>query len=173
MDKIHTSSQSGDWETPKSMVERLSHFFYWDLDVCASRPNVCENFFSPEDDGLAQDWHGLCWMNPSYGKKRKIGDWIAKARKQGTTYEDTTVVCLLPARTGTHWWHDNVPYADYVVFVEGRLRFDLPGGEEAPHSAGFPSALVVFGKLNTSQKLALSLWGWALEVMPHARQPRN
>jgi len=173
MDKIHTSSAHGDYESPKDMIERLSYFFDWDLDVCAERPNVCKNFFTREDDGLSRDWLGLCWMNPPYGKKRRIGDWIAKAREQGAIYGDTTVVCLLPARTGTRWWHDNVPYANFVVFIEGRLRFDLPGGEAAPHSAGFPSAFVVFGKLNATQKAALSLYGWALEVMPHASKPRN
>lgn len=164
MDKVHTMSTHGDWETPKRMVDRLAPFFYWDLDVCADRPNVCDNYFSREDDALNREWHGLCWMNPPYGKKRRIGDWIVWARKQGAK-PDTTVVCLLPARTGTHWWHDNIPYADFVVFIEGRLKFDLPGGEESPNSAGFPSALVVFGKLVAVQKIVLSTYGWALEVV--------
>jgi len=137
MDKIHTLSTHGDWETPKSMVKKLAPFFYWDLDVCADRPNVCENFFSREDGALDREWHGLCYCNPPYGKKRGINLWIAKARAEGAK-EGTTVVCLLPARTSTRWWHDNVPYADYVVFVEGRLRFDLPGGEEAPRGSPPP-----------------------------------
>jgi len=174
MDKIHTSSTHGDWETPKRMVERLSPFFLWDLDVCAERPNVCARYFTREQNGLKQEWHGLCFMNPPYGKKRRIGDWIAKARTEGAK-ECTTAVCLLPARTGTRWWHDNVPYADFIVFVEGRLKFDLPGGEEALHSAGFPSVFVVFGKLVTMQKTVLSTYGWALEMADreNARKSRN
>ena len=164
MDKIYTSSTHGDWETPKEMVEKLNPFFLWDLDACADRPNICSNYFSRDDNSLSRQWGpGLIYCNPPYSKKRGINLWIEKARKEGAK-EGTTVVCLLPARTGTHWWHDNIPYADYIVFIEGRLRFDLPGGKEAPYSAGFPSALVVFGKLVTAQRLVLSTYGWALEM---------
>ena len=172
MDKIHTLSTHGDWETPKEMVDKLSSFFLWDLDVCAERPNVCTRYFTREQDGLKWEWHGLCWMNPPYGKKRKINLWIEKARKEGAK-EGTAVVCLLPARTGTHWWQDNVPYADFVVFIDGRLRFDLPGGEKAPNSAGFPSALVVFGKLLTIHKVVLSTYGWALEMADRKNASRS
>lgn len=49
------------------------------------------------------------------------------------------VVCLLPSRTDTRWWHNYVMRAAEIRFVEGRLKF---GG--ASSGAPFPSAVVVF-----------------------------
>jgi site-specific DNA-methyltransferase (adenine-specific) len=48
------------------------------------------------------------------------------------------VVCLVPARTDTRWWHTYVTRGE-VEFLPGRLRF---GG--AGNGAPFPSAVVVF-----------------------------
>jgi len=56
--------------------------------------------------------------------------------------EGATVVCLVPARTDTSWWHDFVqPYAE-VRFIRGRIKFS---GTDT--SAPFPSALAVFRQL--------------------------
>jgi len=67
------------------------------------------------------------------------------------------VVCLVPARTDTRWWHDNVSHAALVVFIKGRLRFG-----EAKTSAPFPSAFVVFGDgLSESQINKLAGYGIA------------
>jgi hypothetical protein len=50
-----------------------------------------------------------------------------------------TVVCLIPARTDTRWWHQYASHAREIRFVKGRLKF---GGHA--NSAPFPSAVVVF-----------------------------
>jgi len=49
------------------------------------------------------------------------------------------VVCLVPARTDTTWWHDTIIQHD-VRFLRGRLKFG-----NSKNSAPFPSALVVMG----------------------------
>lgn len=161
MDEIHTSSKRSDYETPPWLVADLRTIFDFDLDVCASRPNVCETFFSPDDDGLSKPWRGLVWCNPPYGRHEHIERWTFKARI-AAQWPDCTVIGLLPARTGTRWWHESVPYADLCVFVKGRLRFHLPGGEPAPHSAGFPSALVVWVDLSRPQIKKPASYGWAV-----------
>lgn len=48
------------------------------------------------------------------------------------------VVCLLPARTDTAWWHDYCMRGE-VRFLRGRLKFG-----NSKNSAPFPSALVIF-----------------------------
>ena len=58
--------------------------------------------FPPEIDGLQQLWRGKCWMNPPYG--RDIGLWMAKAYR--SSLKGATVVCLVPSRTDTRWWHE-------------------------------------------------------------------
>ena len=83
---------------------------------------------------LKQDWSGVCWCNPPYG--RQIGKWVEKAAKS-----HATVVMLLPARTDTKWFHDYcLPYGE-IEFLRGRLKF---GGCE--YNAPFPSMVVVFGE---------------------------
>ena len=161
MDSIHTSSKRSDYESPPDLIADLKTVFPFDLDACASRPNVCEVFFSPDDNGLEQVWRGLVFLNPPYGRHCHIDRWVWKARL-AAQWPDCTVVALLPARTGTRWWHETVPHASLCVFVKGRLRFHLPGGEPAPHSAGFPSALVAWGDLGLAQVSKLASYGWSV-----------
>jgi len=73
-------------------------------------------------------------MNPPYG--REIGAWMKKALQ--SSKDGATVVCLVPARTDTAWWHDYAINGD-IEFIRGRLKF---GGQK--NSAPFPSAVVTF-----------------------------
>lgn len=131
------SSETDQWSTPQDLFDELDAEFGFQLDVCADQANAkCERYFTEEDDGLAQDWTGTCWMNPPYGEV--IGDWVAKAK--AAAEQGATVVCLVPARVDTSWWWDNCRYGE-IRFLKGRLRF---GGAET--SAPFPSAVVIFGR---------------------------
>ena len=137
---VHFSSKKHDWATPWPLFRELNaRFGPCELDVCATARNAkCGNFFSPEEDGLRQVWHGVCWMNPPYG--REIGRWIAKAVGEVQVGNAERVVCLVPARTDTAWWHELVIRYGEIHFLRGRVRF-----EGAEHAAPFPSAIVVFG----------------------------
>jgi phage N-6-adenine-methyltransferase len=161
---IHFSSEKDTWETPQGFFDELNKKYHFTLDPCCLESSAkCKKFYTPEDDGLAQNWIGeTVFMNPPYGDPiqpckpkctRKlcakrgfhsdqyepgIIDWMAKAYVEGLM-PLTTVVCLVPARTDTRWWHD---YAmkGRIEFIKGRLKF---GG--AKTGAPFPSAIVVFG----------------------------
>lgn len=50
------SSSKMDWETPQALFDKLDDEFGFNTD-----------------DGLKQDWHGVCWMNPPYGKRSPNG----------------------------------------------------------------------------------------------------
>jgi phage N-6-adenine-methyltransferase len=131
------SSKTDMWATPQSFFDRLNDVYNFETDVCALPGNAkCARFFTPEQNGLAQEWRGVCWMNPPYG--REIGSWVAKAH-ESSERNGATIVCLLPARVDTKWWHDYCANAAEVHFVKGRLKFG-----EATDSAPFPSAVVVF-----------------------------
>lgn len=134
---VHFSSATDVWATPQGLFDELNAEFGFSLDVCALPDNAkCSNFYTPEQDGLQQPWVGTCWMNPPYG--RHIGKWVRKARLSAR--DGAVVVCLVPARTDTQWWHQHVTKATEVRFIQGRLRFG-----NAQSSAPFPSAIVVFG----------------------------
>lgn len=131
------TSETDLWETPQDFFDELNKEFNFEIDVCALPENAkCVKFYTPRDDGLQQKWEGVCWMNPPYG--RKIGMWIRKAYH--SSQQGATVVCLIPARTDTKWWHDYVMKGE-VRFVRGRLKFG-----NAKNSAPFPSAVVIFKK---------------------------
>jgi phage N-6-adenine-methyltransferase len=131
------SSATDQWETPQWLFDRLNDQYHFELDVCALPENAkCDRYFTPEQDGLQQEWTGVCWMNPPYG--RKIGKWVRKAYE--SAQQGATVVCLLPARTDTAWWHDYVMHGE-ITFLRGRLKFG-----NSKNSAPFPSAIVVFRK---------------------------
>lgn len=135
MDKLKPlfSSKTDDWETPDALFKALDAEFKFTTDVCATRSNAkCKHFYSPEQNGLAQKWEGVCWCNPPYG--REIKNWVKKASKA-----DCTVVMLLPARTDTSWFHDYILDRAEIRFIRGRLKFG-----EAKNSAPFPSMVVIF-----------------------------
>jgi len=133
---VFFSSRTDLWETPAEFFQSLNAEFGFTRDVCALPSNAkCSRYYTPEADGLKQTWRGVCWMNPPYG--REIGKWVKKAWESAE--QGATVVCLLPARTDTRWWHTYVMQAQEIRFVSGRLKF---GG--ARNSAPFPSAVVVF-----------------------------
>ena len=135
MTNIHFSSATDLWATPQDFFDRYNGLYGFQLDVCASPENAkCARFFTKEDDGLAQEWTGVCWMNPPYG--RDIKHWMRKAYQ--SSLAGATVVCLVPARTDTAWWHDYAVKGQ-IELIRGRLKF---GG--AINSAPFPSAVVVF-----------------------------
>lgn len=129
------SSNTDVWATPQEFFDALDKLFHFTLDVCALPDNAkCERYFTPEQNGLAQEWSGVCWMNPPYG--REIKYWVEKAYRYGKA--GVTVVCLLPARTDTQWWQAYCTKGE-IYFVPGRLKFG-----NATASAPFPSAVVCF-----------------------------
>ena len=138
------SSESNEWATPQKFYDELSKKYSFTLDPCATHNSAkCEKYFTPEEDGLAQDWAGeTVFMNPPYG--REIKKWIQKAYEESRKPK-TTVVCLIPSRTDTRYWHDYCMKSHEICFVRGRLKFG-----DSTNSAPFPSAIVVFRSGYTS-----------------------
>jgi site-specific DNA-methyltransferase (adenine-specific) len=134
---VHFSSKSDEWATPLELFKCISSKFGpFDLDVCASPANAkCPRFFTKAQDGLSQIWQGRCWMNPPYGSA--IKSWMRKAHSEARRFQGPIVVCLVPARTDTVWWHSYAaPWQ--IIFLRGRVCFE--GGK---FTAPFPSAVVI------------------------------
>lgn len=131
---VHFMSKTSEWATPVDFFSAIQEEFKLNLDVCALPGNTkLPQFFTPDMDGLKQDWSKYrCWMNPPYG--REIGRWIEKAARGAEI-----VVCLLPARTDTKWFHEYIYNKAEIRFLKGRLKF---GGQK--NSAPFPSMIVIF-----------------------------
>ena len=131
--EVMFSSQTDLWATPQDLFNELDNEFGFTVDVCALPENAkCKQYYTPEMDGLKQEWTGVVWCNPPYG--RQIGKWVEKAAKS-----TCRVVMLLPARTDTWWFHDYIYGYAEIRFIKGRLKF---GG--CNNSAPFPSMICVF-----------------------------
>ena len=141
------SSKDLTWETPQQLFNQLDKEFNFTLDVCAlPETTKCQKYFTPQINGLKQEWSGTCWMNPPYGKE--IGIWLEKAYNE--SLKGVTVVCLIPSRTDTKYWHDYCMRADEIRFIKGRLKFG-----NSTNSAPFPSVIVIFnGNKNKNIKLS-------------------
>lgn len=141
-----------DWETPESMFLPLDAEFHFTLDVCANEKNKKCVLYLPEHvDALSVSWASLgtegypsrCWMNPPFGKQ---GKWVKKAYEESR--KGATVVCLLPARTNTNWWHDYCMKGE-VRFIRGRPKF-----KGAKHGLPQPLAIVIFIGTHRNQRKA-------------------
>lgn len=131
--KLMFSSQTDLWATPQYLFEELDSEFHFTTDVCATPDNAkCKQFYTQEMDGLKQEWTGVCWCNPPYG--RELPKWVKKASDA-----KCTVVMLIPARTDTKWFHDYIYGKTEIRFIKGRIKFG-----NARYNAPFPSMIVIF-----------------------------
>lgn len=131
------SSRTEEWETPDYVFLALKKEFDFQVDVCATSENAkCKIYFDKSVDGLKREWSPFrCWMNPPYG--RNIAKWMKKAFTESQI--GALVVCLIPSRTDTRWWHDWVMKSSEIRFVSGRISFG-----DSKNSAPFPSCIVIF-----------------------------
>lgn len=140
--KTLMSSKDQTWETPNSFFNEINKEFNFTLDPCCSKDTAkCKKFYTEKEDGLIQDWsNDVVFMNPPYG--RDIKKWIKKAHDE--FLKGATVVCLIPSRTDTQYWHNWIFPLYYknkieIRFLKGRLKFG-----NSLNSAPFPSALVIY-----------------------------
>lgn len=138
--KAMFSRESDEWETPQDLYDALNLEFKFSLDAAATQENrKCLHYISRESDALTAPWFDIVgtkpiWLNPPYSKIRQFMEKAYREAEKGCT-----VVCLIPSRTDTRWWHDYVMKAQEIRLIKGRLKF---GG--STNSAPFPSAIVIF-----------------------------
>jgi len=122
---VHKARRSEEWCTPQALFDVLNSEFHFDLDPCATPGNAkCSRFYTKDDDGLSKTWRGVVFMNPPF---YDTATWVTKAVMSAR--EGATVVCLLPSRTDTRWWHDFYKEAE-IRWIRGRVKFN--GKTNAP-----------------------------------------
>lgn len=129
MNRVHFSSATDRWATPREVYRALDDEFRFDFDPCP---------LDGTQDGLAPlytHWSGRrVFCNPPYGPG--LDKWLERGA------EADVAVFLIPARTDTRWFHDIVlSKAQEIRFLRGRLKFG-----DAVNPAPFPSMVVVFKK---------------------------
>ncbi len=127
---------SDEWYTSAQLVQGLAGHYAdgaFSLDAAATAASgKAPRFYDAETDARIQDWHhdaagGAVWCNPPYSNTAGFLEKAATTAQQGAT-----VVCLIPARTDTAYWHDLVlAKAAEVLLVGDRITLTRPDGSGA------------------------------------------
>lgn len=161
----HELKEVGDqWRTPDLLFWGINALFGpLVLDLFADDDNAkCPAWYTAEDNALMQDWSerlaelgGAGYGNPPYSRSQyhekraitgmtHIMSYAAAQREKGGRY-----VFLIKAAPSETWWPED---ADHIVFIRGRIGFDLPvwfvpaDEKQKPTSAFFAGAIAVFDK---------------------------
>jgi DNA N-6-adenine-methyltransferase (Dam) len=150
-----------DFYSPPPLVDaaRMLYGGVIDLDP-ASHADANENvqasrYYTVEDDGLAQPWHGRIWLNPPYNS---WGPWVTKLLAERLTGNVEAAVVLCETRVTTaKYFAPLLAACSARLTIEGRLRFWGPDaarpdeGHEifylGPDPAGFAQHFAPFGKI--------------------------
>ncbi|VDZ82701.1 phage N-6-adenine-methyltransferase [Kluyvera intermedia] len=152
----HKLKEVGDqWRTPDLLFWGINAMFGpLVLDLFADDDNAkCPAWYTAEDNALTQNWSGRLlelggagYGNPPYSRSQyhekqaitgmsHIMNYAAAEREKGGRY-----VFLIKAAPSEAWWPED---ADHVVFIRGRIGFDLPNwfipadDKQVPTSAFF------------------------------------
>jgi site-specific DNA-methyltransferase (adenine-specific) len=149
------SHKNDEYQTPQKLFDLLDAEFHFNVDAAANSENTkCPVFMDNALD--APIWtttKETFFLNPPYSK---IGLFIKKSYEE--SLKGATVVCLIPVRSDTDYWHTFVMRAEEIRFILHRLKFDLPkelqGEDYKLNSAPFPSCIVVFRNHCGSTKIS-------------------
>lgn len=161
----HMLAQVGDqWRTPDALFWGINQMCGpLVLDLFTDGENSkCPDYYTAEDNALVQNWaervkklKGAAFGNPPYSRaKQHEGEYItgmthimqhtAAMREAGGRY-----VFLIKVATSESWWPEQ---ADHIVFIRGRIGFDLPlwfipaDDKQVPSGAFFAGAIAIFDK---------------------------
>jgi hypothetical protein len=115
-------------------------------------------YFTQEDDGLAQPWHGRVWLNPPYATGL-IDRFAAKLVNEYQAGRVTAAVALVDNRTDTGWLLWLAITCTRFCFTRGRIRFY----NEARVEGGSPangSVLFYFGDDPEAFERVFRRFGW-------------
>lgn len=161
----HELKEVGDqWRTPDLLFWGINSIFGpMVLDLFADDSNAkCPAWYTAEDNALTQDWSerlaelgGAAFANPPYSRSQyhekqaitgmtHIMNHTMAMRDKGGRY-----IYLVKSATSETWWPED---ADHIMFIRGRIGFDLPiwfvpaNEKQQPTSAFFAGAIAVFDK---------------------------
>lgn len=147
--KPHVANNSGcnEWYTPDEYIE-LAWDVLGEIDLdpasCefANRTIQAKQYFTVEQDGLRQEWHGRVWMNPPYSAEL-VQQFSAKFSDE---YEKGNIeegIVLVNNATETNWFIGLVKNAKAVCFPKGRIRYTSQNRESMAPLQG--QAFLYFG----------------------------
>ena len=128
----HVGNNSGnsEWYTPQKYVNAVHEVMgFIDTDPCsceaANEVVRAETFYTEEQDGLQQEWHGCVYVNPPYGDGT-VEEFAVKLLLELDAGRATQAIFLVNNCTETKWFQTLVSHAAAVCFPCGRISFWSP-----------------------------------------------
>ena len=118
------------FRTPPWLFKVLDDKYHFRLDACAeSEVALCKTFYSPEQDGLRQNWakHGSVFGNPPFHRDR-LEEWVVKGFLEAQ--KGATVVMVLPYYKSYAWFrYVVIPFAE-IRQIWGQVVFQGYGNQK-------------------------------------------
>lgn len=125
----HVGNNSGnsEWYTPEKYAELARMVLgFIDTDPCsceaANEVVRAETFYTADQDGLQQEWHGCVYVNPPYGDGT-VEEFAAKLLLELDEGRATQAIFLVNNCTETKWFQTLISRASAVCFPCGRISF--------------------------------------------------
>ena len=131
-----------EWYTPDEYLQAARDVLgRIDLDpassVMAQEKVRADRFFTIEDNGLRQEWHGNVWLNPPYAQPN-IALFASKMVAEFKSGRVTAAVMLTHNYTDTRWFHELLAAANLICFTRGRIGLVNADGSTGPPTQGQP-----------------------------------
>lgn len=149
--------ESDEWYTPREIFAALGITF--DLDPCSPGQGhwvPARMIYTKADNGLAQQWRGLVFMNPPFGGRNGQVPWLRKFLTHGNG------IAVVRAYTSSCWWHDYAVQVDTMLFPRGKTKFVRPDGSIGA-SPSYGIALLGMGERANNALLSSGL-GFVVRV---------
>jgi ParB family chromosome partitioning protein len=150
------------WFTPAEYITAARNVMGGiDLDP-ASHPLAQETiqatlWYGPEQDGLAQPWHGRVWLNPPYSHPL-IEQFIAKLLEEYRSGTVSEAIMVTNNCTETAWFHRAEAEAALLCFPRGRIPFY--GHGDIGNSPLQGQTFFYYGQNDTAFRAVFEQWGF-------------
>ena len=137
---------SDEWETPSDVFNSICERYSTSpsIDVCAKKGmQKCSKFFTPQVDGLKQEWHLSSWVNPPHSDTKA---WLEKADCEHGKW-GIEITMLIPANAVCAKYAEQyLEKEDVSVFrYYGRIRFNQ-NGKPSEHPSRNAYNIVIWKK---------------------------
>jgi ParB family chromosome partitioning protein len=170
----HVANNSGnhEWYTPPEYINAAREVM-GDIDLDPASSDIANKivkatrYYTINNDGLKQDWHGHVWMNPPYASDSiyLFTEKLAKHYIQGDVQES---IVLVNNATETAWFYQLVAVSAAIVFPRTRVKFQMPDGKTGAPLQG--QAILYLGKHPDKFLDVFFMFGWGSKLDARANR---
>lgn len=167
-----TFAGENEWYTPAELIE-AARAVMGGIDLDPASNAVAQEtvragiYYTKENDGLEQEWHGRVWLNPPYAHPH-IVDFVEKLVAEVEAERVTAAILLTNSATDTGWFHTAARAASAICFTRGRLKFVNPRRPDEVAAPPQGQAFFYFGEDVDGFAAGFNRFGFIAELLTNA-----